>query len=225
MNVCGAVYRVSLAFLALGALSLSGAPKTQASIIFAAGNQSGEQNVLFGSGDIGSVASGLTDSNITVIFTSRTNQSLFQKAQGLADIENGTDPGEASLTSIAVSLPGYTFQSLTLNLQNGTGTAHIEAIGTSDRGFNYALGNGQNFFTVTATDGDTLSAVQVTQALGSSDFGFAEAKQPRVSSAIAASETDSLVSTPAAVPEPGSMSIIGTALLALGFAARRWIRR
>jgi hypothetical protein len=209
---------------------LVGAPSAYPNVVFTSGNnpQTGEQNILFGSADAGQTVSAETDQGIPVLFTSLTSQTLFQNAHGQAEIENNDDPGKLPLTSIEVSVPGHSVQSFILNLQNGTGTAHVEAIGTSNQTFDYLLGNGQNFFTISAFDGDSLSAIRISGS-DTGGFGFDAIKQPRLSIAAVADTPGTTVATTLGsavpIPEPSSVAVLGAGLLGLSFIATRRKRR
>ena len=184
----------------------------RADIIFTLGNhpQSDESNILFGSPQTGATITGEVEhTGIAVVFSSLTNQTLVQSAQGQADITGITGAGETAqdvnLTSMQVTVPGYTFLDFILNLQNGTGTAQVVVTDNVGQPFTYALGNGQNYLTITTANGESISEIQVTMLGGGSWDDF---KQPRISGV-------------SAVPEPASMLLLGTGLLGAGFFGRR----
>ena len=211
---------LSAGALAVGIMGLGGAGVAQADVIFTLGNspqQPGQENVLYSSPQTGTTIGGLTNqTNTPVQFTS--GQSLSTGGQGQAFLE---PTNSANLfTDFTFSVPGSSFSSLIFNPQiggqpqGGGGTATVTAVasdGTFD--FSYALGNGNNFLTITAANGETLSSVSF-----SADPGFNQLQQVRVGLA----NTPGTPVTP--VPEPASLLLFGAGLLGLG-AVRRARRK
>jgi len=212
--------------LAIAGPLLLMASSGRADIVFTVGNhpQADETNILFGAGETGTTIDGFVGaSNVAVQFKTLTGETLYQNAQGQADIKNNANPGQIPLTSMDISVPGFTFQDFILNLQTGTGTAHVVATDNNAQQFNYDLGNGQNFLTLTTINGESITDIQITGT--DSTFGFIEFKQPRISGVASPGcpPGQTLVNgvcTTLDVPEPASLAILGGALLGLGVARR-----
>jgi len=203
----------------------------RADIQFLAGNnpQPDEQNVLFnGATDIGGPATTVTGhlngTGNSVSFTSTS--FLTTPAIGQARIEACTSTDLAScntsqnpvtFTDLMVSLtepPGGVFTDFIFNLDasmDGSLTVtDTEGNGTIQTSSLLGLNqSGQNFYTVVAINGQDIRSVSL-----SSTAGLTDANQLRVSG----------VAGLVAVPEPGSIVLLGSVMSILGFGIRRMRR-
>ena len=182
------------------AASLLGfAQSAQATIIFTPGNhpQPGEMNILFGAAETGSTITGQAG-GIDVQFASLTAQTLHQNAAGQAQITNNAG---GILTSIAITVPGHTFQDFILNLQGLSGNASVSVTDNLSNVASFTLaagpGGGANFLTITTAPGELITDISISAANGFDNF-----KQPRISGISGGS-----------VPEPASLALLGSALL------------
>jgi hypothetical protein len=211
-----------LAAVAASVFGLWGA-SASATITFTLGNnpQPGEENILFQTPETGGTITGATSTtNLPVQFTSLTGQTLFQNAQGQADIMNAADPNVALLNSIEVTMPGFTFGDFIMNPLNGTGTATVTVVDNFNSVFTYDLGNGQNFLTIVASADETIASVSVTMADPTTQ-GFLQFKQPRISGPFCDTTTEVCGGPGTFIPEPGSLMLLSISLLGLGLVARR----
>jgi hypothetical protein len=174
--------------------------------------QPDEENVMFQSTGTGTMIQGLTNqNNIPVQFSS--TQVIKPSANGQADII--ADAG--FLTNLIISIPGGTYQDLIIDpmtnlgqLMADGGTADV-SVTTNDGVFthSYALGNGNNFLTIFATDGESILSTSITME---GQGNFADLKQPRISgAALDASST----------PEPCTLALLGLGALPLAGRLRR----
>jgi hypothetical protein len=191
--------------LALGfALTPSAA---RADIVFSFGNHPapGQENVQFPTTNVpGNTVVGATNqTNTPVNFTSP--QTIVAPSGGQARVE--ATSGDLNNITIALD-PGETFSHLIFNAFNGTGNANVSVVDNSGSQtvlLFFALGNGENFMTVDAINGQQIRSVQIATA-----GGFADLRQVRIGFAAAA------------VPEPMSMGLLAAGgLPLLGFLRRR----
>ncbi|HZT83046.1 MAG TPA: PEP-CTERM sorting domain-containing protein [Gemmataceae bacterium] len=174
-------YRVSAAALALLVVGLA-ARIGRADIIFTLGNnpQKNEENILFGASESGTTITGATQGGIPVLFSSTTD-TLMQNAKGQADIF----AQDGLLNNVKVQVQNGTYTDLIINPQNGSGMATVTVSSLDSNGnpeadstFTYSLGNGQNFLTIVATNGEVITSTTIDAA-----SGFDDLKQPRISGA------------------------------------------
>jgi hypothetical protein len=200
-------------------MGLAATPSARADIVFMLGNnpQPGEENILLNNGSTGPVVSGMTQMSGTVVdFSSTTGQTLNEPSSGQARVQAVDATGaQIAMTSVAIALASGNYHDLIFNpditggvgTPGGTATVTVTDQGGVNHNFDLPIGNGNNFATVIAINGQSIEKTTITYA-----NGFADLRQPRISIAAGV------------VPEPSSLTLAGTGIAGL-LAAYGWHRR
>ena len=182
--------------------------------------QPGEENVLLNTGTTGNTVLGtLNQSGFLVNFTS--TQVLTEPSNGQARIEATNNSSQVPVTDISFSLANGTFTDAIFNpfiggIIGSPGDATITVVGkdamANPETFTgtFSLGNGQNFFTVVASNGEVIDSISLSAISG---FGFTDLRQVRISGATIPS-----------VPDTGTtLSLLGASVLALALLRRKLV--
>ena len=202
--------RVYLRILTILAV-LCSAILSKADIILTAGNnpQQNENNILLKSGLTGTLVTGVPNGvpGVTVNFSS--TQELFEPSSGQARVS--ASPEGTPLTDLTISLAGGgTFGDLIINpfiggqcslcVLDGAFAVTVHALSSTGAVepvvvYNGTLGNGNNFLTIVASNGESITSVNI-----SAPGGFNDLRQPRISGPFSAT------------PEPASLGLLGAGL-------------
>ena len=204
--------KAGLMALAFFALTFAGAMTARADIIIASGNNpQPDENVLLNTGLTGNPIFGTTNqTGFSVRFSS--NETLTAPANGQARIE----AVDGTLTQLTIDIPGATFTSLILNI-DAAAAGSVNFVVTEDNGQQtagtFALGaSGENFFTITAINGQRISSVAFTTDVAMTITNVDDVAQIRIGGA-------QRVTSP--VPEPLTMLLFGTGLAGIAAKVRR----
>ena len=185
-------------------------PATASITIFASpGAIQPRENVLFQSDDpMGSLAFGITNQTRTGISFLGT-EPLLTPSSGQARVE-AADMGLDSL-DFFVTAPGNGFRAVEFNIFGTRGTATAVSLSFLDQfnnvfTGNYAIGNGENFFSALATDAQLITRVQIRLNGDVQDI-----RQFRVDG----------IANVGIVPEPASWALMITGFGLVGVACRR----
>jgi hypothetical protein len=191
-----------------------------ATVILTTGNVGGQtENVLLSNGTTGTQVTGtVTGAPFSVLFSS--TQTLTEPSSGQARVQASS----GALTGVTIALsPGFAYQTLIFNPAvvgtvgaASTGTIVVTAAepgGAPNSTFtfnNIALGNGNNFLTLSASGGEAIIRTAFSATPGVSDI-----RQVRLTGGAPIQQE--FVPT----PEPVTMSLISAGLVGIGLIRRR----
>ena len=210
--------RLVLAITVLGFVGAAAASANADIVVITGVNNQGTDNVLLSPDTDALTVTGTVGPNdVLVEFTSSSGSGLLNaNPSGQATISGGT--GNTDLTQLTFGLENNdTFTRAVFNINaatDGSVVIHVDGINI-DGGFfedEFVVdANGQNFFTVTAINGQLIQSIALTGIDGAT---FEDLRQVRLGGGALA-ET---------VPEPATLWLVGSGLLGVAAGLRKRLR-
>ena len=218
MSRYGSLKHFVLALAVVGIVSVfAGTAKADIVVVTGVNNQGTDNVLLNPATNVTTVTGTVGPSNLLVNFTSTSGSGLLNAdPSGQATVSGGT--GNDPLTQLTFGLANNdTFTRAVFNINaatNGSVVIHVEGINITGGFFEDDFvvdANGQNFFTVTAINGQAITSISLTAINGAT---FQDVRQVRLGGGDVGE-----------IPEPTSMLLLGSGLIGTAAGLRRRFKK